>query len=302
LWQDPTGLFTTVFLGIDPVTGCWVSADPVLHNPTRMYISLEFKRQDLEIARETGWHVWERESSRKKDEPVEVLIGGRPERLFDLVRFERAAVGLDQGNRHLLAAEHLKDVREPPKLEAVPTLSMEMPLERLHEIAREFEMSSDEILSLIGTAPRLKMAVRGWVAETHLQRTLATIPGVTDCERLNLEGQPDISLRYKGRGPILVECKNVLRQPTADGIPRVDFQRTRASQGDRCSRYYRPTEFNVLAACLHAITERWEFAYRLPKTMAAHKNCPGRLSNLVRVDGSWGDAAHVLEAAAGDIS
>ena len=34
IWQDPAGLYTTVFLGIDPATGCFVAADPVLHNPT----------------------------------------------------------------------------------------------------------------------------------------------------------------------------------------------------------------------------------------------------------------------------
>ena len=37
---------------------------------------------------------------------------------------------------------------------------------------------------------RLKMAVRGGVAEEHLVRRLKSIPGVTDCRRLDDEGRP----------------------------------------------------------------------------------------------------------------
>lgn len=303
LWQDPTGLYTTVFLGIEAATGCWVAYDPVLHSPTRMFISLEFKEQDLTLARANGWHVWERETrieddmqrTRPRAQRVETLVGGRPERILDLVRFERAAKGLDQGNRHLLADNLAAAVSSAPSTITYPEQAS-VSETRLHELAREFEMSPDEILTLIAESPRLKMAVRGWVAEDHLRRVLEHVPGVSECERLNLEGRPDIRLRFRGRGPIFIECKNVLRTRVA-GLPRVDFQRTRASQGDPCSRYYQPTDFNVLAACMHALTERWEFMYRLPRDMAPHKSCVGRLSNLVRVDEKWDGAEQVLAAA-----
>jgi len=297
LWQDPTGLYTTLFLGIDPETGCFVAADPVLHSPTRMFISLEFKQSHLRQVQEHGWHAWERDSTIDTEEPAEVLVGGRPERLLDLVRFERAAKGLDQGNRQLLA-ERLSDaikVPAPAESEAAPAAIAEP---RLHQLSEEFGMAPYEILSLIDQSPRLKMAVRGWVAEDHLRRVLEKVPGVTECERLNLEGKPDIRLRYRGSRPLLIECKNGLRQKTASGLARVDFQRTRASQGDRCSRYYRPDEFDVLAACLHAVTEAWEFKYRLPKEMEPHRTCQGKLSNTVRVDERWGGAEHVLAVAA----
>jgi hypothetical protein len=297
LWQDPTGLYTTIFLGVDPETGCWVAADPVLHSPTLMFISLEFKQHHFEVARQKRWHVWERDSTIDSDEPTEVLVGGRPDRLLDLIRFERAAKGLDQGNRQLLA-ERLGSVLTA--LTKVPGLGESAPIApRLHQLAREFQMDPDAILTLIAEAPRLKMAVRGWVAEDHLRRVLALVPGVTECERLNEEGRPDIRLRFRGHGPLYVECKNVLRQLTADGLARVDFQRTRASLGDRCTRYYFPREFDILAGCLHAVTERWEFKYRLPREMAPHKDCPGRLSNLVRIDSKWTEAEAVLAAAAG---
>jgi hypothetical protein len=269
-----------------------------------MFISLEFKQQDFSAAREAGWHVWERETTIEDGTPplrgararrFETLVGGRPERLLDLVRFERAAKGLDQGNRYLVAERLSTALVAPIKapLPEPPQLSET----NVHFLAREFEMSPEAILSLIAEAPRLKMAVRGWVAEDHLRRVLERLPGVSDCERLNLEGRPDIRLRYRGHGPIFIECKNVLRKRTATGLARVDFQRTRASRGDPCSRYYRPNEFDILAACMHALTEQWEFMYRLPREMERHKICADRLSNNVRVDEHWTDAEYALAAA-----
>jgi hypothetical protein len=87
-----------------------------------------------------------------------------------------------------------------------------------------------------------------------------------------------------GSPPILIECKNTLRQTYADGRPKVDFQRTRASKGDPCSRYYAPSDFPILAACLHAVTERWEFRFALTGELPAHKTCEGRIANMVPVE------------------
>jgi hypothetical protein len=79
----------------------------------------------------------------------------------------------------------------------------------------------------------------------------------------------------------------------------MDVQRTRASKADPCSRYYSPKEFDVLAACLHAVSERWEFSYVLPSQLDHHAACQGKLSNNVKIDGRWSmQAATVLRAAA----
>jgi len=40
LWQDPFGLYVTLFLGINPEQGFFVGADPVLHSPTKFFISV----------------------------------------------------------------------------------------------------------------------------------------------------------------------------------------------------------------------------------------------------------------------
>jgi hypothetical protein len=299
LWQDPFELYTTIFFGINLEGDFFVGADPVLHSPTRFFISIEFKERNAQEILEKGWTSWERsKQSHLIDEPIEILVGGRKEHFLRFIRFERAAKGLDTGHRQLLAEK----VAEQPALlkprliaEATRTLEAAVP----HAIASEFQLSHKEILDLIQSAPRLKMAVRGWVAEAHLERQLVTVPGVEDCVRLEEEGGADIRLRYLGSRPLQIECKNVLRQPLADGTIRLDFQRTRSSKLDPCSRFYAPRDFDLVAACLHSCTETWDFRYSLTDQLEPHKKCPGKLSNLVRLDARWiDDAATALNAAA----
>lgn len=293
IWQDPYGLYTTLFLGIDPDLGIFVGADPVLHNPTRLFISIEFKRHDVAAILAKGWHAWERERRQSTEEPVEVLVGGTSASFLDFIRFERAALGEDQGHRQLLAEKRLfleAGERSPAPMSLAPPLPA-----NVHALAREFALSESEVLELIGSARRLKMAVRGWVAEEHLSRMLKKLPEVIECERLDEEGGPDVRLRLRGGEQLTVECKNVLRQKTADGLARVDLQRTRASKSDPCSRFYRAEDFDLVAACMHAVTERWEFQFVPSRALDAHARCAGRLSNLVRVDSRWSDfttAAH----------
>lgn len=289
IWQDPYGLYTTLFLGINPELGIFVGADPVLHNPTRMFMSIEFKQHRVDKILSEGWSTWERDR-RSSDDPVEVLVGGGAEWLLRYIRFEREALGEDQGHRQLLAeraAESLVAATTRDQVLRTPLPSSQ----RLHALASEFQLSEKKIMDLIDGAPRLKMAVRGWVAEEHLLRELAQVAEVTDCEQIRKEGGADVSLRFRGR-PLTIECKNVLRQTTKDGLARVDLQRTRTSKGDPCSRYYSPTDFNLVAACLHAVTLKWEFMYAPTGRLDPHKSCRGKLSNNVRVDTRWRPDAH----------
>ncbi len=280
---DPHELITAIFLGIDPDRGIFVAADPLMNTPAPMSRSVEYKKQHVDQVLEEGWAAWERErrEGRTRDRPsyeldkdirTEVLIGGRKERLLDLIILERIARGLDPGERHLVAHK-LKEKQAVDRAKA-----------RTHSLMEELEIEPEALFDLIEGASRLKMAVRGWVAETHLETLLRELPGVTDCERLDAEGRPDISLRWKGGSPILIECKNTLRTCYADGRPKVDFQRTRASKGDPCSRYYASSDFPILAACLHAVTEAWEFQFALTSDLPAHKKCEGRITNTIAVD------------------
>jgi hypothetical protein len=296
IWQDPYGLYTTLFCGIDPERGTFVGVDPEMHNPTRFFKSIEYKKHHSSQMQADGWHVWERDRRENGQEPVEVLVGGSQASFFRYVRFERESLGEDQGHRALLAEK--PELWVPPSNDS-PVTTVESPdAAKLHQLAREFEMTEEQVLDLISSARRLKMAVRGWVAEEHLYRQLVQIEGVSSCRRMDEEGGPDLSLVYRGV-PLTVECKNVLRQTSAAGLARMDFQRTRVSKNDPCSRYYSADDFDVLAACLHAVEERWTFKYALPRTLDMHGRCPGKLNNNVRLDERWrAEAASVLATAA----
>lgn len=294
IWIDPLGVYTTIFLGIAPDGGYFVAVDPEMHNPTKFFIRVEYKDSHAEQILKDGWYAWERSKVGREDRPVEVLVGGTAEHFLDFIRFERAAQGLDPGNRHLLAQRPALFTTIPPSAHEVAVV------EEIagHPLTQELELSSADILDLIASARRLKMAVRGWVAERHLVDVLAKAPEITHCERLDVEGAPDLQVRLRD-GPLLtVECKNVLREPDKHGTPRLDFQRTRASKNDPCSRYYAPSDFDVVAACLHAVTESWEFRYIRPSALSHHDKCPGKLSNNVRINEAWSDnPLPILEAA-----
>lgn len=284
LWQDPYGLYTTLLVGISPHENFFVGFDPVLHSPTKHFISLEFKASFVEEICDTGWG-WRERERRSPDEPVEVIVGGGRSAFLDFVRFEREARGEDQGHRALLA-EH-RGIIQPV---VSPAAVLSPPDSRyVHQLSREFEMSESAVLDLIASASRLKMAVRGWVAEHHLVEQLTRIKGVTDCARIETDNSPDVQLRYEDSELLYVECKNVLRKRTGKGEPRLDFQRTRASKSDPCSRYYAPDDFDVVAACLHATTEQWEYSFRLTGDLDEHRKCPGKLSNNVVIDSRWRD-------------
>lgn len=279
---DPLGVTTTIFVGVDPERKIFVAADPLMNNPSPMSRSIEFKADNVERILTEGWSAWERDRREAKtttrrsfellpDVRTEVLIGGRQERLLDLILFERIARGLDPGERHLIADKF----RELPKKTALSQTS--------HNLLDELNIAPEALLDLIASASRLKMAVRGWVAETHLETYLKTVDGVTDCVRLQGDGKPDISFRWKGGKPLLIECKNVLRTTYAGGIPKLDFQRTRAAKSDPCSRYYMPSDFDIVAACLHPVTEQWEFRFAFTSALPAHGHCDGRIDNNIRV-------------------
>ncbi|MEA3276442.1 MAG: hypothetical protein U9Q81_14370 [Pseudomonadota bacterium] len=201
------------------------------------------------------------------------------------VRFERAAKGLSTGHRALLA-EKLPTIGKPRSGEADSPLAGSRS-SAIHALSLEFELDEHEVLDLIQSAPRLKMAVRGWVAEAHLEGQLRALPEVKECIRIEEDGQPDLKVSLHAGRPLLIECKNVLRRRNADGGIPVDFQRTRASKADPCTRFYRPDEFDLVAACLHPCTEKWEFQFATIDLFAPHKTCRGRLSNLVRLDERW---------------
>jgi len=293
----------TLFLGVHFEEEILVAVDPCLHNPTRFSSSIEFKDHDVSLAKSSGWTSWERQRSAtrrvrlmpEESLSTEILLGFCPENFAKYVYLEYLALGLDAGERGLLI-DQVGDGRRSPYMP--PEAGMLMAGEEtlvygvggVHPLELELGLSASDLLNLVQKTFRLKVAVRGAVAEHHLLHHLRGLPELKSVERLDQDGQPDFSVSYRGK-KLKVECKNVLRRKSKK--VRVDFQRTRASKGNPCSRYYRPEEFEILATCLHPVSERWEFRYALTRDLPEHAKCDGHIANGVVVGEDW--TSNVIE-------
>jgi hypothetical protein len=295
LFIDPARASVTLMFGVHDQLPLFVSVDPAMHTPTWFSSSVEFKDRDLRRAKQMGWHGWERDRVAlgrrrvlpREDLRTEVLIAFRPQHFLTYVLFERIATGMDPGER-LLLADRLGELIEQ---ETSPSNLLQWLPDRVkpaefakHPLLLQLGLEPAELLEVIGGSFRLLAAVRGSVAEHHLGCLLRTVPGVNHVVRVDENGKPDFNIEY-GRRTLRIECKNVLRR-LAGNVPRVDFQKTRASKSNPCSRYYEPRQFEILAACLHPVTERWEFRFCATDALSPHPNCPGRISEHVRVSGS----------------
>lgn len=282
IYIDPNREVITLFMGVHVEERIFIAADPTMHTPTWFSSSVEFKTADVERAKRTGWTAWERErsSARRRagrdaeNYQTETLVAFTPEHLLRFIQFERLATGLDAGERLLLAERIAKDEAQ----EGAP-----------HPLELQFGLSARQILDVIWGRFRLNVAVRGGIAEHHLGSYLRSLPEITKVHEIDEDGKPDFEITFNRR-TYLLECKNVLRSRRVDGKPIIDFQKTRAAKGNHCSRYYDRNAFDVLAACLHPVTERWEFRFVSTSALPPHEECIGKLSHKVVVDGSaWTD-------------
>jgi hypothetical protein len=291
IFIDPEGHKVTLMFGVHVERGLFIAVDPRMHTPTWFSSSVEFKTGDLRSAKEKGWHGWQRDRSdarRKQRRPeenlqIETVIGFRPDQFLRYVEFERVASGLDCGERLLLSDRIEKSLAAGEIVSPAPGR---------HPLELQLGLPASDILDIISGAFRLAAAVRGGVAEHHLQSYLREVPGVRHVRHIIEDGKPDFEVEYR-RKPFLIECKNVLAR-TQKGFPKVDFQKTRASKADPCSRYYKPTQFQVLAACLHPITKQWEFRFTPTGLLEPHPKCVGRLASNVLVKDNWANDLRVV--------
>ncbi len=284
---------TTLFFGVHDDKDLFIAVDPAMHNPTWFSRSIEFKENDVEVALKSGWHGWDRDrvaNGRRRVLPqeslaTEALLAFTPKHFLTYALFERIATGMETGERLLLIKNIGDDLRQGGSAQSLVTTRIDLvaPTSAEHKLLTQFGLPVDQILDLIAENPRLHTAVRGGVAERHLQLVLKTMRGVTDIQKINEDGKPDFAIKFR-RQPLRIECKNV-SPDTTRGLPRVDFQKTRAAKGNPCSRYYSAEQFEVLAACIFPVTGSWDFKFCLTKTLPPHKKCVGKLGDRVLVDG-----------------
>jgi hypothetical protein len=279
---DVAGIDTTIVVGVHLEEGLLIGLDPLRYDPLPMGISIEFRQSHVDDAQRSGWHVWERETRagrRRASRTIaglETLIAFRPERLLAYVGFERIAsgLGLDPPLRFRAAEVAASDPIVPGS-------------GGVHELEVEFELTSAEILELIAQRARLAVAVRGGVAEHHLARHLERDRHVATAQLIDRDGEPDFDVALTDGRRVLVECKNVSPNTYADGTPKVEVQKTRSQRDDPAGRFYRPGQFDVVAACLYAVTGTWEFRFKATTRMAHHESYQDRLAVMHRVDDTW---------------
>jgi hypothetical protein len=291
---DPTGIDVTLVVGAHQEADLLVALDPLLYDPLPIGISVFWKDADASNAQRSGWHVWERDNlsgaqrgARSEELGVETLVAFAPERLLDFVALEREAqaLGLDPPLRFRAAhraGTAAGSASSPPQV---------------HLLEQQYGLPADEILEIIGERARLAMAVRGGVAEHHAGRALRDDPAVASAAVGHQEGPPDYFVAMQDGREVTIEVKNASPTRYADGTPKVEVQKTRASRGDPLSRLYRPDAFDVLAACMWAPTGEWAFRWRRSTDLVPHEEHADRIRPIQRITADW---AHTLADALGE--
>jgi hypothetical protein len=277
---DPMGVDVTLVLAVHADAGVFIGLDPFAYDPLPMGIQVGFKAAEIEAARKTGWHVWERinRGGRRRDDPrtaegVETMVAFKPERLLDYIAFERQAqtMSLDPALR----------------FRAAETAATQRASVQVHDLERAYGLSAMEILGIVSERSRLAMALRGGVAEHHLGRLLRADPAVAEERVGKQEGPPDYWVRMAAGEKVTVECKNASPKTYADGTAKVEVQKTRASRNDPLSRYYSADAFDTLAACMYGPTGRWDFRFKRASELQRHPDHPDKIAPMQRVDSSW---------------
>jgi hypothetical protein len=284
---DPAAVDLTVVLVAHPDAGLLIALDPLAYDPLPLGNSIFFKDEDIVAAARDGWRVWERNthSGTRKGavEPgLETIIAFGPDRLFDFLAVERQAqtLRLDHALRYRVAERG-----------ATGRVA-----QGLHELEQAFGLSSSELLDIVGRKSRLAMAMRGGVAEHHLGLALDDDSLVRSAEEGHQEGPPDFFVEMADGRTVTIECKNASPKRYADGTPKVEVQKTRASKGDPTSRFYAPTAFDVVAACMYGPTGAWTFRYRRSADLIQHASHPGRIAALQPITDEWaGSLAEALD-------
>lgn len=292
--RDVAMVDVTILVGVHLQSQLFVGVDPSLYDPLPMGISVEFKDEHIDAALDDTWVTWERDARpgvqrgvpRARD-GLEALVAFTPDRFLDYVRFEREATDL---------------ALDPPLRYRAATAAQAAPDSTSsgtrHALESEFDLDHATLLNIIEQRGRLKVAVKGGVAEHHLETALLNDPQVAKVVQIDQDGPPDFEITLHDGAVLRVECKNAspksyaraIGPDDAPGDPKVEVQKTRAQKGDPSGRLYSPEQFDVLAACLFATTGHWEFRFRRATSMARDETYPNKIAAMQRVNRLWSDS------------
>lgn len=274
---DPAGLDVTMILGCQIEKGLFVGFPPSYYDPLPIGDSIYAKDGELERATRQSWAVFERENRGRRRQGLdtsrlETVVAFTPERLLDYVALEREAqtLGFDSALRFVAATRA-----------AVPKSR------GLHDLEQAYDLSAHEVLDVIRGNRRLGMAVRGGVAERHLELALRADPAVREVKPGAVEGPPDFQVSFLDGSVVAVECKNASPQAFSDGTYKVEIQKTRASKNDPLSRFYTDDAFDVVAACLYGPTSEWTFRFCPTVLLDRQQTARNRIKPVQRIDARW---------------
>jgi hypothetical protein len=285
LGHDPAGVDVTLVLAVDPERDLIVGLDPLVYSELPIGISGYYRDEHEAAVAERGWSAWSKEKDKPRGElgerweGLESMVGLRPGRFLDYVRFEALAtsLGLDTALRVSLAEEftagHIGR----------------------HALEQLFGIDAATILDIVENNFRLGVAVRGSVAEHHLGKLLATERSIVRFEPIDEDGQPDFRVWLRDGREVTIECKNALRETYKSGDAKVETQKTRDSGA---GRKYTFESFDLVAACMFSVSGRWTFRFKWSRDLVPWKKDGSRVGAIQRIDESWADSLGSIVASA----
>ena len=163
-----------------------------------------------------------------------------------------------------------------------------------HLLEQRYGLSADELLDAIERRFRARVTLEGAVAEVHLRKIISELAEIGVLERFeehDQDGYPDFTIWLSGNDSgQLIECKNVrdsteaYRSGGVDVAYKVETQKTRTSNSDPSSRFYRNNHFAILAVCVGKKTQRWtDFMFIRSRHLKRHPTYPQKLATMQKV-------------------
>jgi len=155
-----------------------------------------------------------------------------------------------------------------------------------HPLEIQFKASAWDILCAIERGFRAQVDVRGKLAEWFLYKHLEIEKAAglfTRVEWSDENGKPDFRL-VSDTFDLTMECKNLRSEEKyADGSYKLETQKTREQKGQKGTRWYKVTEFDIVAACLFNQTGEWKYLFARTADLAKHPKNHVCLNTMQRV-------------------